>query len=68
LALAFSLAKELSGEAHVERAQNLVAACRCAETEDGAISDHLHNHSRKTDAQVYVETTERRFRGVNRCC
>jgi carbon starvation protein len=57
--LALALAKELSGEAQLERAhQQQTTVCDC-------------NHAQqpvKSDAQIYVETTEHRFTGVRRCC
>jgi carbon starvation protein len=52
LALAFALAKELSGEAELERARE--HACVHVQKPD--------------DAQIYVQTTEQRFNGVKRCC
>jgi len=52
LALAFALAKELSGEADLDRArQTHVCACE-----------------QKSDAKIYNEVTEARFKGVRRCC
>jgi len=57
-ALTIALAKELSGESHLERARQEAAACDCAD----------HQHAAKSDEQIYVETTERRFTGVRRCC
>jgi carbon starvation protein len=54
LALGCTLAKELSGEAQMARAQARVCAC--------------HQEPPKTPAQIYVETAEKRFKGVNRCC
>ena len=56
--LALALAKELSGETQLERAHQQAAMCDCS---------HAHE-SAKTDAQIYVETTEKRFTGVRRCC
>ena len=56
--LALALAKELSGETQLERAHEQAAMCDCS---------HAHE-SAKTDAQIYVETTEKRFTGVRRCC
>jgi len=53
-ALAFALAKELSGEAQLERAQKQVCEC-------GAQAE-------KSADKIYVETTEQRFNGVRRCC
>lgn len=56
--LALALAKELSGEAQLERVhQQQATVCDCGAT-----------HPSKTDAQIYVETTEQRFTGVRRCC
>jgi hypothetical protein len=52
--LALGLAKELSGEAQLERAQKQV--CECS------------GHTEKSAQKIYVETTEQRFNGVTRCC
>jgi carbon starvation protein len=54
-ALALALAKEWSGESHLERAQQqqTQAVCKC---------------HRANAQQVYVEATEQRFNGVRRCC
>jgi hypothetical protein len=54
LALGVALAKELSGEAQMARAQQ--QACEC------------HEPDARTPKQIYVNMTERRFNGVNRCC
>ena len=55
-ALAFALARELSGEAAVEREQQQIAkTCNCEVNGD-------------TREQAYVAFTTRRFKGVNRCC
>jgi carbon starvation protein len=54
LALGCALAKELSGEAQMARTQSQMCAC--------------HQEPAKTPAQIYVETAEKRFKGVNRCC
>jgi carbon starvation protein len=56
--LAVALAKELSGETQLERAQQQAVMCDCS---------HAHEAA-KSDAQIYVETTEKRFTGVRRCC
>lgn len=58
--LALALAKELSGEAHLDRARETAALCKQAGPE--------HQHAAKTDAEIYVQTTEQRFTGVRRCC
>jgi len=53
-ALALALAKEWSGEAHLERARPVAQpACACQAANDG---------------QNYVAATEARFTGVRRCC
>jgi carbon starvation protein len=54
-ALALALAKEWSGESHLERAQQqqMRAVCAC---------------HRANAQQIYVEATEQRFNGVRRCC
>jgi carbon starvation protein len=67
LALAFALAKELSGEAHFERAQASVCQCPHAEEQPSA-GAHRGALNAKIDRQVYVEVTEHRFNGVRRCC
>lgn len=50
--IALGLAKELSGEAQLERAQK--QTCEC--------------HAEQSSEKIYVETTEQRFNGVRRCC
>jgi len=55
--LAVALAKELSGEAQLARAQQQVTHCECrAGGQD------------KSTQEIYVEVTEQRFNGVRRCC
>jgi carbon starvation protein len=64
-ALALALAKEWSGESHLERAQQ----CECSRVCENADVPRTHVRSYdKTTPQVYVETTEQRFNGVRRCC
>ena len=59
-ALTLALAKELSGEAHLERAHAAQAhECKC---------DQPAGAAQKSPEQLYVETTEQRFTGVRRCC
>src|SRR5262249_30646909 len=60
LALAFALAKELSGENQMEHDRQAVQLCGCDHTKSASAKD--------TDKQVYVEMTEKRFNGVTRCC
>jgi carbon starvation protein len=67
LVLGFLLAKELSGEAQLERVQNasLNEAARAASA--GATHGSC-SAAQKSHEQFYLELTERRFNGVNRCC
>ena len=54
-ALTLALAKEWSGESHLERAQQQAqAVCKC--------------HPTANAQQIYVEATEKRFNGIRRCC
>jgi carbon starvation protein len=64
LALAFALARELSVEAQVARAQQQASVhCACQQhPQDAAMA------SREEQQRLYMETTERRFKGVRRCC
>jgi len=61
VALTVVLAKELSGEAGLERSRSADKICHC---EIGG----NHQASHKSDQQLYLEMTERRFNGVRRCC
>jgi carbon starvation protein len=68
LALGLALAKELSGEAQLERAQKapLVCDCKSARDEDeGADPTQPASNDAK---KAYLEMTEQRFNGVRRCC
>ena len=73
--LAFALVKELSGEAELHRAHE--HACAHAQSHDPAhlAQSDLTAHSLKRTgetpvplSQIYVQTTEQRFKGVKRCC
>jgi hypothetical protein len=61
LTLGFALAKELSGEAELDRAQQ-AQLVQCPSEHEGV------SHLAKTDKQIYVEATKERFNGVTRCC
>ena len=54
LALGFALAKELSGEADLDRVRQ--ASCQCSREHPGA------------EAKLYLEVTEARYRSIRRCC
>ncbi len=78
LALALGLARELSGEAHLERAQQLASLCPsqrrlhslAGETpvRPGSAGEQQDPKREKITGPLYTETVERRFTGVNRCC
>jgi carbon starvation protein len=65
LALGFALAKELSGEAHLERAQ-VANLCKCSDIDHG-LSEGKSQRP-KNGEQLYLQVTEERFKGVQRCC
>ena len=54
IALLLALAKHLSGETDMERAEAKVCACE--------------HHEKVSKKQIYVQVTEKRFKGINRCC
>jgi carbon starvation protein len=58
--LGLALAKELSGEAQLERAQEQAQLCPCG--------SHQHQADKKAQGKLFVEVTESRFNGVRRCC
>jgi carbon starvation protein len=64
ITLGLALAKELSGEAQLERARQAPELCASRE---GAIKCEPAGQQ-KNDSRLYVEVTERRFKGINRCC
>jgi carbon starvation protein len=67
ITLGFALARELSGEAPLDRAQQAAAHCHCAPERTGPL-DRAKASPAKTPEQVYLEATEARFKGINRCC
>ncbi len=66
--LAFALAKELSGEAEMERAGQVASRCECGHNENDRLAERRGVQARRTSTQVYLEVTERRFKSVRRCC
>lgn len=71
--LALALARELSGEARMDRDREmaLLPAPVCHEEAAGACCSHHEPAtltSRQTEAERYVRVTEERFKGVRRCC
>jgi carbon starvation protein len=65
LALGFALSKELSGEAQLERARQAQLSQRVHPGHGPAAAIP---YAGKTDGQLYVELTEKRYNGVRRCC
>jgi carbon starvation protein len=65
IALGFTLARELSGEARLDRAQQIALNCPCAEEKKAA---EQHPADAKSRKQLYLEVTQERFNGVRRCC
>jgi carbon starvation protein len=65
--LGFALAKELSGEAHIARAQETAVNCHCAQAGINLLGGKKPACGR-TPEELYLEMTEKRFKGVNRCC
>jgi carbon starvation protein len=65
IALGFGLAKELSGESAIDRAESrVICLCRCAPDATGRTPDLIP----VCRSQAYVETLEARYRTPNRCC
>ena len=70
LALTLALAKELSGEAALERARQTANTCVCGPQSHHKIDllGEKETSRAPTKEQLYVETLEKRFNGYNRCC
>jgi len=66
--LAFGLAKELSGEAEMERARQTAGLCQCEHAAVGQSSQITEIQARQARVRVYLEVTEKRFNGIKRCC
>jgi carbon starvation protein len=65
LPVAIALLKELSSESSMERAREASKVCKC---EPGAADYENGARATKTEKEIYIEATERRFNGVTRCC
>jgi carbon starvation protein len=68
IGLAFALAKELSGEAQMERARETAAQCECHGSEMNQMTAHGENSPRDAEKELYLTLTEKRFKGIRRCC
>jgi carbon starvation protein len=67
-ALAFALAKELSGEAEMERIGHTGARCECGRGDACQAGASSESDSRQASTRVYVEVAEKRFAGFRQCC
>jgi hypothetical protein len=65
LALAIALAKELSGEAQLERVELAAAEGKHEHQPQDGVAQNVASKDR---SKAYVEMTEQRFKGVRRCC
>lgn len=65
-ALALALARELSGEAQLDRSRQ--AARSCEEQTETHAHLALDGTKTRTEQQLYVQTTEERFKNIRRCC
>jgi hypothetical protein len=68
IGLAFALAKELSGEAQMERARETAARCECHGSDVNQMNTQGENSPRDAEKELYLTLTEKRFKGVRRCC
>jgi carbon starvation protein len=68
VALTFALAKELSGEAEMDRARHAATLCECEHGQAGCPAEMSASQARQAEARVYLAVAERRFKGVKRCC
>ncbi|HWV98329.1 MAG TPA: carbon starvation CstA family protein [Candidatus Acidoferrum sp.] len=66
VALGFALARELSDQAHMERAQQAADCCSGGPTESANSSSN--RNVRPPPQNPYVRMTEHRFNGIRRCC
>jgi carbon starvation protein len=67
-ALTFALAKELSGEAEMDRVRQTATLCKCEPAKAGCPAELNARQARVADVRVYLAMAERRFKGVKRCC
>ena len=67
-ALTFALAKELSGEAEMDRARQGATLCECEHSKVGCPTAMNASQARQANVRAYVEVAEKRFKGVKNCC
>jgi carbon starvation protein len=69
LALGIALVKELSGEAAVQRAQQVATSCQCGcGTGVKLLQEETVGTQAANQRQIYERVIEEKFRSVNRCC
>jgi len=66
--VAFALAKELSGEAEMERARQAAILCECEHGPGARPAEMNGSQRRQASARIYVEVAEKRFKGIKQCC
>jgi len=64
VALAVALARELSGEAHLERVQAVIQTCECEHPNPLRDGTSPKEHRKES----YIKMTEQRFNSIRRCC
>jgi carbon starvation protein len=67
ITLGCALARELSGEADLERLEKAGETCLC-QAAHGVQGGPRDRRRKQAGGRRYVELAERRFKGVNRCC
>ena len=67
VALTIALAKELSGEAQLERAQESARLSHSPATENNQVPQSKAEQ-RKSESQTYLEVTNEKFNTIRRCC
>jgi hypothetical protein len=65
LAVGIGLARELSGEAQMDRAQQTAGPAGCCHAAESGGST---TRDPKSVEAIYLEVTDHRFKGVRRCC
>jgi hypothetical protein len=68
LPVTLALLKELSAQAHLERAQTTAMVCEPRAVSASSATTPSEVPGAKTKVQIYLEVTEHRFNGVTRCC
>jgi hypothetical protein len=66
--VAFALAKELSGEAEMDRARQVATLCAFEHGKTGCLAEKDASHARQANVRLYVEVAEKRFKGIKQCC